>query len=909
MRRQKIISAIILAAAAALGATAADTTPMLVFCDDQFSAFTRAEVDSVTFSRFDMDSVLRDQIATQVLWSDGHPSRFPIELTDSVSFATPDNNLLPGVREIKGALWDYVISCENGSVLHINPSIPEELLPRRGEKLVTTEMSAKFPAGFIGEVNSVDRSASEITVDCEPLGLSDVYSSFFGVFDREIANSGELSEATDPDEPQSRSAGQRAVTDDYTFKLPTFGNTIGLGYSVTLPGNINFGGAASLSVSVSPTVRVKTFVLIESFGRVFSTSRIIADFECEQTLSASYSGGYSRDFPFWSPPAVNVAPGVAFFLEGGINVNVSGTWGTEITNRQHYRLAALTSLTTGGAKSALNPTCSFRLVGEQRNIQNTIGSGSISVGAYVKCGIAALHKEVANVNIGANLEAALEFDAGVTEDDWASAEDATPAVYNKLSKEDAIKFGVYTGATVQAEALGGRLEDHFNLIRTYRPILQSSIIPRFRNTQVERRDDALNIVDVSADVTPGLIDCALGWRPAYVDENDRLVIVSDKEKRDLRPGTLSTSISNISLDKKWRVFPTVKVFNRYITASPSALVDDEANDCVQAKFIENYYAIASKDADKLNANPYLTLGTNIWTALSIPIESFDFSTLNLDEIKEVGYYIVNFSYTKELVEQFEKGEYRNDLNYLNNDYSRYLYLNENYQLPIYREGECISNPNINELIGGIKSKRFAYNSDKSESVDLAGAYGVYIKSKYDQADALTAHPWVLHEYRSNCYLSLENPIVRITEGGTKLELDVTTHFNEFTVCDIVGREFLMYSGIDKDPGSYMVNGMTLCCFHYDQCESWAELLSQYDNDLFTAFRIKNDLRCTYVTGGAVTTLPSGTYYLRLNQVTTNDELIELRLTTMYDKNAGRRITTSASARIVKEPLTSSYNIE
>lgn len=306
MRRQKIISAIILAAAAALGATAADTTPMLVFCDDQFSAFTRAEVDSVTFSRFDMDSVLRDQIATQVLWSDGHPSRFPIELTDSVSFATPDNNLLPGVREIKGALWDYVISCENGSVLHINPSIPEELLPRRGEKLVTTEMSAKFPAGFIGEVNSVDRSASEITVDCEPLGLSDVYSSFFGVFDREIANSGELSEATDPDEPQSRSAGQRAVTDDYTFKLPTFGNTIGLGYSVTLPGNINFGGAASLSVSVSPTVRVKTFVLIESFGRVFSTSRIIADFECEQTLSASYSGGYSRDFPFWSPPALSL---------------------------------------------------------------------------------------------------------------------------------------------------------------------------------------------------------------------------------------------------------------------------------------------------------------------------------------------------------------------------------------------------------------------------------------------------------------------------------------------------------------------------------------------------------------------------------------------------------------------------
>ena len=150
--------------------------------DGVINAFFREEVDSMTYSYCDMDSIYYDEMVSQVVYTPDSTYWIPLSAIDSVSFVTPETKYQNDVIVIEGELRNYVFSSE-GMTIIFRTDTPSNLLPRVGDKLVTTELSSTFTTGFAGKVESVVNDGKSIVVTCSPVGLDEVFKEFLFVSD------------------------------------------------------------------------------------------------------------------------------------------------------------------------------------------------------------------------------------------------------------------------------------------------------------------------------------------------------------------------------------------------------------------------------------------------------------------------------------------------------------------------------------------------------------------------------------------------------------------------------------------------------------------------------------------------------------------------------------------------------
>ena len=121
--------------------------------DGGFNAFFRDEVDSITYSNYDADSIWYDDVVTQVVYTPDSTYCIPLAVIDSVGFVQPETILQPNVvlMENKG-LMGYLLSVD-GMTLYFKPEIPRDLRPKMNDILVSTDFdNPLFNEGFVGKV-------------------------------------------------------------------------------------------------------------------------------------------------------------------------------------------------------------------------------------------------------------------------------------------------------------------------------------------------------------------------------------------------------------------------------------------------------------------------------------------------------------------------------------------------------------------------------------------------------------------------------------------------------------------------------------------------------------------------------------------------------------------------------------
>lgn len=760
MKTTSYITGILCAAFTAISMNGATSEPMLFYCDDVVEAYPREEVDSITFSRYDMDSVLCNHLATQIVWTKGLRTRYPIETIDSVLFAsTVKNQLLPRVREIKGTLWDHVISCEDNHILHINPSIPEDLIPRTGEKLVTTEMSDKFPVGFIGEVQTIDRTANDIVVDCEQIGLTDVYSSFSGFFESDITNNGQIEDNGGTENQPSQlnpSPKPQALTGSLNLTLPTFRKTVSLGAS-TLGGllDLNIGLDNSFTFELSPTLRVRTFAMIESFGKLYTSSRIIADIHCRETLSSNMSVNYSHDWDMTRGQLIKpVAPGIMLYLEGGMTFSANGQWALESESNQHFRLSAHTTMTTGGAKNTIKPTLDMRLVDNNSSHPGAVGSANVSMGGYLELGLAAIHKNLLNVHARAEFGVKTTLDASVEDWEIECSQGIAANMYNALTKEDSFQFGSYNAATLGAEGPGGIVSANLELHNSFKPIFQTSILPRFRNIKAKRREIYPRIVDVSADIVPGLLNCKYGWKMIEFPDENHYILLDEllDERTYLYPDNISTSFYEVPYDSERFIIPTLHLPNNMTIATyPYGEPGTTETDYLEAQFEDEYITVDAEFIDDvITSSKPNTDRCKPWVELSLPFDAFDYESFlnNQEDVDELGLYI-KFQSPKD---NFDIDAFINGKNWDSN-YERYpwhLFSGEYVLIPIYKDGKWLINPSTKRYSFRMPDNYIGIQnlSETSALLYAHGFTGLYARGEKlypnvsDRTSIVNIHPWI-----------------------------------------------------------------------------------------------------------------------------------------------------------------------
>lgn len=147
--------------------------------DGEFNAFLKNEIDSITYSHYDLDGLYHDDFQSQNIHTKDSVYRIPIYAIDSVSFVTPEIKYAPKVRKIDDII-PYLQSVD-GMILHFSRFLPQELCPKIGDVLLFENFEHEyFPSGFAGRVSSIN--ANEI--NCDSVAFSDVYEQYicFGDF-------------------------------------------------------------------------------------------------------------------------------------------------------------------------------------------------------------------------------------------------------------------------------------------------------------------------------------------------------------------------------------------------------------------------------------------------------------------------------------------------------------------------------------------------------------------------------------------------------------------------------------------------------------------------------------------------------------------------------------------------------
>ena len=146
--------------------------------DGMINTFFRSEIDSIAYSYYDADSLLYEEIVSQVVYTPNSIYQIPLAVIDSVGFVTPETKYQPNVIRLEGEIRNYILGSDSLTV-YFRSDTPNNILPKIGDKLVTTEMSEVFEGGFLGQVESIAQTNDTISLICNMIGLDEVFECFY----------------------------------------------------------------------------------------------------------------------------------------------------------------------------------------------------------------------------------------------------------------------------------------------------------------------------------------------------------------------------------------------------------------------------------------------------------------------------------------------------------------------------------------------------------------------------------------------------------------------------------------------------------------------------------------------------------------------------------------------------------
>ena len=578
--------------------------------DGQFNAFFRDEVDSITYSCYDLDSVYYDDYVTQVVFTPDSIYRIPLAAIDSVGFVQPDNILKQGVISLTVTILNYLVKVE-GTYLYFLDSIPLSLLPKVGDKLATIEMTEIFPYGYAGKVLSVQKADGLYVVECSGLELEDVFDSYNYLID-----------IVPEDDNASRIRRAEKPNIDRTINIPTLSHSWSLGVGRSI-----FSVNNTVEASLSPKFHIKGNDMVDPKRGRLTNIRITGNY----TTGVKYDFGFEvspdpLEFPF--PGGRNerpICPLLSFFWDFGMFVGVSGS----ITYSQTFTQQHVSHIDyqREGIKM---PTISFdrpTLVGNTETERRIALYGSVRGGFYGEIGIKPWLLEK-NSDLGGKVSGRLEvgieaeMERGINLSSFDEA-DRNTALYDFVDNGGdlalpSLTVSPYASVTITIKV--GPWDSHWTPWKGKigSPIYEGGFFPHFSNVRYERTSGNGNI-NFSSDLSR---TCPFPFQIGFS--------VFDMEGNFIKDGyygreysnpysfdTYNVSIDGLKKDGEYKVYPSINVFNHRVLASPSVIV----RPCPVT--ISDFKMTKSQYKDKGFAHEGMTYDYRYDVAVTVSIEDLE----------------------------------------------------------------------------------------------------------------------------------------------------------------------------------------------------------------------------------------------------------------------------------------------
>ena len=149
--------------------------------DGDFNAFLNYDVDSITYSKIDLNGRRHSNVVVQEIWTPDSLYRIPLAAIDSITFRAPEPILKEGIFHITLFHFPYVIEATETTVT-FDASIPSDSLPSVGQVVVSDiAYEAPFVNGFAGRVTRIVRTEGVVIIECEEVSIEDIYDELICV--------------------------------------------------------------------------------------------------------------------------------------------------------------------------------------------------------------------------------------------------------------------------------------------------------------------------------------------------------------------------------------------------------------------------------------------------------------------------------------------------------------------------------------------------------------------------------------------------------------------------------------------------------------------------------------------------------------------------------------------------------
>ncbi len=553
--------------------------PVYIYRNEGFiQTFITEEIDSITYSRIDADSMLHSDYCMTEIHACDTVFRIPIASIDSISFVTPTTILQPEVFNIDEKLLTWVTGREK-LTFYLNPSTPVNLLPEKGKVVVSlANASTPIKGIFMGEVADIKTENDRIAIVCEPTSFEEafvrLYSTANGVKTKSESTksrAGEFDQGWEIWGPEKTEVNLLAPLNSLPIPISS------IAYEPNDKLAFSLEDDPELSFAITPQLKYHISLTHDQFYGTSISLSIIGDYLFQEKFKLAGNIELSEDIPFCHP-FIPFASGLAdVFLEFGAYGKISTGIAIDKKWDQHYKSVFHWDWSKK-APSALKPVNNFKCI-ENKQEGNSAISGSLSAGLYLTIGvefIASKNLDIAEIGLRLEGGAGIEGSFIPSKSDTIGAS-TSPFFYNKLRQRKLESF-FEIGAQAKAKAFKWSIstppEMEIGGIPLKHRFITNKIstVPVFTDFSMTEYDDNSISVVTNAKGYVGSND--LG----FALSQDDIFSVNDYvyTRQDYRgpQALLSHTFRNKSIECENRVYPLIKWMGIQMIAGLDACVDE-----------------------------------------------------------------------------------------------------------------------------------------------------------------------------------------------------------------------------------------------------------------------------------------------------------------------------------------------
>lgn len=564
---KKVIFTLLMALSAVAGMSQTISEAFYIYRNDgMINTFFRSEIDSIAYSYYDADSLLYEEIVSQVVYTPDSIYKIPLAVIDSVGFVTPETKYQPNVIHLDGEIRNYIIGSDSLTI-YFRSDTPNNILPKIGDKLVTTEMSEMFMGGFLGQVEAKGQKDETIALHCCAIGLEEAFECFY------YSTNGMSQKETNKTRAARWEWNGYYAPDPFAFSFSGFLNANVKPIDcptkfLKLP--------PKLDVTIAPTFQSKGSIIVHPLRGVIISIDIKQHTSLSQEFAVSGGVGVSHDFaPDIIPmypilPFVSIYGEMGVFLKASANLSLEGHWNQSLDYNIHYQTSYLPPMTI--------PTTIPEFTISNVNLKTDHNEefmldGSVAGGLYGEVGIVPLYSKYI-AKAGFRFEAGIELggDVMLYNSDGENSLLST-STYERL-KAGELHVKTFCNVGLQAKLLDVG-KGKVNLFKKEWDLAKFKLVPDFSNTTLTRDDDSPSTLWAATTASGStIVPSILGFKLFEGEKDEGITGDNSHSYWNLLgyPDPYHDIFKSQSLMKSYTVFPSVNLFGIEMLAEPSAKI-------------------------------------------------------------------------------------------------------------------------------------------------------------------------------------------------------------------------------------------------------------------------------------------------------------------------------------------------